>query len=42
MSGADQSDQKFWKNMTIMLVAKVAFVGVGVIAVISYNGQFYL
>ena len=37
----EEKDRKFWKNMGIMLVAKVAFVTVGVILTVNYNAQFY-
>lgn len=42
MSGESHSDNKFWKNMGIMLVAKVAFVGIGVLLAVNYNSQFYI
>ncbi len=41
MSGENHSDKKFWKNMAIMLVAKVVFVGVSVVLIVDYNAQFY-
>lgn len=41
MSGENISDQKFWKNMKIMFMAKAAILTVSIIAVVGYNSQFY-
>ncbi|GEM_PF-6729587 len=42
MSEDEKSDNKFWKNMGIMLAAKLVFVGIGVVITVSYNSSFYI
>lgn len=42
MSDDNQSDKKFWKNMGIMLAAKLVFVCIGVAITVTYNNSFYV
>lgn len=41
MSGENISDDKFWKNMKIMFIAKAAILTASIIAVVGFNSQFY-
>lgn len=41
MSGENQSDKTFWKNMKIMFIAKAAILTAAIVAVVGYNAQFY-